>query len=897
MNRFLAASVIGLFLLAILAAGVYFYQRYSIILLDPMRGVPADAAIIIEIRNPGESLNDFFSGPFRKSINDDTWIAAAEKNFHMFDSLLQESSSISEIWEDQSIVISTHLVKAGRFDFLYLANLPRGWTEQNLKRFIEEGWSMTGKIERREYESVNIYESRLNDSTIFTFASTKSVALFSVSPTLVEQAVRQLKDGRSVTQTNAFLNVVPPAGENGSIHIYFNNQALKDIATSISPDYNNGFFRMAASFARWNGYKAKTENEYFLMEGKTITFDTTSYLSYFRNQQPQVLNAAAIAPLRTALLFSFGLSSFAGYSNHLHANDGYSLNESARKKVLNDLQQKFQVSFEPSFTSWIGNEMDLIITEPAGISFDNNVYACIRARSIADAMHILNNTRDAVAKQSGSEVMTENYKDHEISTIALRGIIPLVYGKSFSGLNGCSYTSINDYVVFSNQHASLKSLIDEIEDGKTLLKDDLYRNASAMMNATANVMLYVNTQRSFNLYHPDKMQSFLSTLYSSSGIHAQWNYKSEELQSKLLFDFHKKAMKEPVLYWATQLDTILDSDPVIVNEKDGNTYIYLQDARHNLYKLDESGTIVWKKNIEEKILSSMHVVDLYHDGRQQLLFNTSTKLTLLDGDGNPAGNYPIRLPAPATNGCTLSATASSFIIYVACSNHYLYAYEAGGKPVSDWVYLKTENFVTKPIQSFAGPKGTVLLISADSGEVIISDRKGSEKISFGGKFIQSKNGKSYLYESDSTGNMTWMTTDTLGNIILFTLQGSYSKTKTGDFTSSHEFQFINTAVPPVEELFYFDKENLYSLDEDGKILFSKSFPGFSTMQAVRLPAGRTALLVNSITTDRLNMVDEKGDIEKGFPLKGSVHPVVAELHRSVILCGNNHGILYCYKID
>src|SRR5690242_5770839 len=277
MNRFLAASVIGLFLLAILAAVVYFYQRYSIILLDPMRGVPADAAMIVEIKNPKESLKNFFSGPLHESLGDDAWISSAEKNFHRFDSLLEESGDISEIWEEQSIVISTHLIKAGQFDYLYLTNLPRGWNEQNLKRFIEKGWSMSGKIDRREYESVNIYESRLNDTTLFTFASTNSVALFSVSPTLVEQAVRQLKDGRSITQTKAFLNVVPPGGESASIHVYFNNQALKDIATSISPDDNNVFFRMAASFARWNGYRANAETGFFIMDGNTVTFDTTSY--------------------------------------------------------------------------------------------------------------------------------------------------------------------------------------------------------------------------------------------------------------------------------------------------------------------------------------------------------------------------------------------------------------------------------------------------------------------------------------------------------------------------------------------------------------------------------------------------------------------------------------------
>src|SRR5689334_4594500 len=117
MNRFLAASVIGLLLLALLATGVYLYQRYSIILLDPMRGVPSDAALVVEIKNTSVSLHDFFSGPFRKSLGDDPWIKDAEKKFSLFDSLLEDNSDIAEIWQDQSLVISTHLVKAGQFDY------------------------------------------------------------------------------------------------------------------------------------------------------------------------------------------------------------------------------------------------------------------------------------------------------------------------------------------------------------------------------------------------------------------------------------------------------------------------------------------------------------------------------------------------------------------------------------------------------------------------------------------------------------------------------------------------------------------------------------------------------------------------------------------------------------
>ncbi len=898
MNRFLAASVIGLILLAILATGVYFYQRYSIILLDPMRAVPADAAVILEVKNPAEAFQDFFSGPLYKNINDDHWLEQSEKNYLLFDSLLKEIGDVSEIWEDQSLVISTHLVKAGTFDFLYLINLPRGWTEQKLKRFIEEGWKMPDRISKREYENVNIYESRLNDSTIFTFASSKSVAIFSISPLLVEQAIRQLKDGNGITLSKAFLKVVPPAYKKASIQIYFNNQSLKDIATSLSPDYNNAFFKMVASMARWNGFTAGNDGGYLTLTGSTSTFDTTGFLSFFRNQKSQSLNVSVIAPNRSALVFEFGLSNFPEYYNHLKNNSGFSMPESERKKVLSDLNEKFSVSFEPAFSSWTGTEMALIITEPAANYIDNNIYVCVKAGNPSEGIAQLDAVRDAVAHHAGLIPSEEKYREHIISTINVSGVLPLIYGKLFSGINGCSYTMINGYIIFSNNTASLKSFIDENEEAKVLSKDELFRNSFKRMGTTGNARLYLSPQLSVNLYRPTVLQSFLSTLYSSSGIHMQWEYKGTNLNSQILFDFHKKTMKDPVLFWSVQLDTVLSSVPVTIEESGGKTFVYIQDEKNTLYKLDESGRITWKKNMEEKILSELFPVDIYHDGRKQILFNTSSKLFLLDTDGNNAGHYPIRLPATATNGCSVIATPTSYNFYVACSNHYVYAYEAGGKPVVDWNYLRTVNFVSKPVQTFTINRNSYLVINQDSGTVIITDRKGNLINSFEGKFIQSENAMSFLFDSDSTGKIKWVTTDTSGNTILFSSDGTINKLITGKFTSLHQFRFINPKGADDFSVVYVDESQLTIFSNDRMDTIRKDLSGFNALQSViDLPDGSNGMLLSAQEKDGFIIKNSKGETPKGFPLKGSINPVMAEFSRSVIICGGLNGMLYCYRTE
>ena len=46
----------------------------------------------------------------------------------------------------------------------------------------------------------------------------------------------------------------------------------------------------------------------------------------------------------------------------------------------------------------------------------------------------------------------------------------------------------------------------------------------------------------------------------------------------------------------------------------------------------------------------VHQIDLYKNGKLQLLFNTQSKLHLIDRNGNNVEQFPIGLVAKATNG-------------------------------------------------------------------------------------------------------------------------------------------------------------------------------------------------------------------------------------------------------
>ena len=67
----------------------------------------------------------------------------------------------------------------------------------------------------------------------------------------------------------------------------------------------------------------------------------------------------------------------------------------------------------------------------------------------------------------------------------------------------------------------------------------------------------------------------------------------------------------------------------VTNKKE----IIFQDDLNNLYLISLNGELIWKKNIENKIIGDIQQIDLYKNGRLQFAFNTTKDFQILDKNG------------------------------------------------------------------------------------------------------------------------------------------------------------------------------------------------------------------------------------------------------------------------
>ena len=52
-----------------------------------------------------------------------------------------------------------------------------------------------------------------------------------------------------------------------------------------------------------------------------------------------------------------------------------------------------------------------------------------------------------------------------------------------------------------------------------------------------------------------------------------------------------------------------------------------------MYLISSEGKLIWKKNIDSKIIGEIHQIDLYKNGRLQYAFNTENDFQIIDKNG------------------------------------------------------------------------------------------------------------------------------------------------------------------------------------------------------------------------------------------------------------------------
>ncbi len=893
------------FIALLLGVLVYFYvqvNQHSEVAdeVDLIEILPNNAGLILECsRLSNLTENKHFSSEMWASMLAFPALASYVNVWQRWDSLSVKNSELNA-WSRHPAILSFHLIgkKAQPFFAVEFGNkaTERAWRALLQSEIQEE----------KEYNNTKIYKFD-KDFAQYCYFYNNYFAVSS-NPILLEQSIRAIREPNSLDE--ASLSLRKTKGSDADVNIYVNYKRLHLMMSQMASSKAE-FTSRLTNLGEWGEYDYSVDASKLVFNGFS-NYQAEDYWHIFSNQESVKMTIQKVIPAAGKGFINFAFSHVdhfrQDYENHLKSQDNLSpyqeWNDRAKTLSGNDLRQLFDGLLEHEIAycfddaqTQADESLVIIKTRSTATTTEQmthmlSTYASKRGKTINDFQSLL-----SIDAETSYPLYA--YPFHESFSV--------LFGRAFDDFSARYFCLYDNFLIFGAQKAAIKKALVHNILKQTLSNDPGFMSIYAGFSDKSTLFYFEDIANVLSALHQNFGKAFCKKhrLNAANTGHFQalayQMLPSEKyVYNSILLNFNAELKDKPQTVWSSRLEAAPVGKPTFVkNHNTQETEICVRDEKHNLYLISNSGRIIWKKPIGEPILGDIHQIDYYQNNKLQLLFNTSSKLWLLDRNGNFVERYPVALPSPASTGLSLFDydKNKNYRIFVPTGNKRIYLYGKEGNINPDFVFKTTEYPLTRPIQHFR-VNAKDYLVFADKNRVYVLNRKGERRIRPDKQFSASPENDFYWAAGEAPG---FATTDVEGNLMKITLEGQVSKVKLSSAGAQHYFALVDLEKHNSNNIVIVDKDCLKVYNTRGRELYTKrwekaelSRPYFYRFTSSDVKIG----LVNNNEIYLLNGQD--GKLYKDFPLIGTTPFSIGFLSASgwrfnLVVGGEDHA-LYNYRV-
>jgi len=649
------------------------------------------------------NTTDFFE--LNKKINSQSLIADKLKLFvdiNIFCTTLHSFDSIFNSNEDIQDEIKNNLIHFAGY------KEKQGWIAAfNIKQLGDEiaVAEQLSKILKATKSKADIYGFKLQTLSLY-FNLHEGVATVSNRQELIIQSLN--KKELKLANNRSFVQFKNTLTENSLLSIYVNHTLYSESKASSNLNlsyackngYSAGAIDIQPSQLKINGYLKPDESE---------------LISFFIEQKPQSSeDLANMLPLNTIFFKAYGFSSYPELKvdfplSRIHIKYWMKANERGLYNVEDDFNS---------------NIINKIVAFETGLPKSKFISA--EVNDTIKAAENLKYMSDSVLKQESLII----YKLNDSLERPFQLFIPL-------SLNSTNYAVLyNSHVFFADRSDQLIQLIKDLKNENLLTKNESFVAYSNQNFPDDFNYLVYNSPNQLVEDIPSFFNFKTNSLENPYENFRHFSFSVSNHDKVFKFRFHlmnesENINKEQNVLWTLNLD---DSSTMpacgFINHITGENEIVIQDENNVLYLINAKGTVLWKKKLNEKILSAIYTVDIYKKNKYQLLFNTKNYIHLIDRNGNYVERYPVKLHAEASSEMSLFDYDGDkdYRIFIPCKNNSIYNYSIHGTLQEKFATVKTENEVALPVQYVkVGPSDYLVALDKE-GKIYTFSRKGAARI-------------------------------------------------------------------------------------------------------------------------------------------------------------------------
>lgn len=560
-------------------------------------------------------------------------------------------------------------------------------------------------VETYTYNHGTITKTTLDEQIIYSTIK-DSIFFASNDQTLTESA---LKDKENIN--TELENIFKTAGTDKSASILINTQHKKLLPSFFLTKEMN-----ESQLPEYFLFDSDLSQDQMVFNGITKTWDdSNSLINVFNKTLPQENKMSQICPPDADGFLSFTFNNYKTFSQNL---------------------QKFKNQDALSPTSLFDSATEL------GVIYRGNDQAVIVHSLDAAALGDLLLTQNAI----------DTYRDVQIYPYENITLFKDYFSPFITYSKASRYANIDDFFVFSESEGLIKDVISNYQNTSTLSETSAYLDMMKKMSDESSLFMYVNAS---------KLNEIMDVNFSEEKNLKIDTYRASAIQFIQDMDFaHVNAIitknkgKAVANSVSEDMSIILDHDllidPQFVNNHTNHQMeIVVQDVNHNLYLISNDGKVLWKKQLEGKLLGKVEQIDMYKNGRLQLVFATQNRVYVLDRNGKDVSPFPLKFKDNITQPLSVfDYDGKRDYRLMVTQGKSVLMYDKKAKIVSGFTYKKADNTINTQPQHFRiGRKDYIVFVQGNELEIL--DRVGKTRINVKNNISFSAN-DIYLYDNKFT---------------------------------------------------------------------------------------------------------------------------------------------------
>lgn len=905
MNR----KILNYTLLILLAGGVLyigylFFSRFTDKQSRALDAIPEDAAVIFEIRDLPSVWNKLtktnLMWPDLKTKEPFSQLDEIGKRI---EKAALKNNSIISILTQNPLVISLHQA-AGSINFFVA--LSKTESEEKAIELISSLSDGEPSV-IREFEGNALYQFTAGKFTLKA-AFHSGVLMISDSESLIEAGLSRLMEGKVFDDNPVFKKLNHTVSKTVDANIYIQHRYLPGILQTL------GSKKILAQLQGISPYSDMSEldlvigpNSLSFSGFSALSDKSNEMLSILKNQQPQSFNITRYVPEKISQMIFLGLSDVEVYFNDREEWMKKNNQLDNFREELNAFNRDNDCNLKESILSWVGNEIVLFNVAYDSVLSDNS-FLIIRKNETGNATRELSKLSLKLDTASRPVILAQGV---EIRQLKAKGIFSILLGDLFKNLNNPYFIEVEDHVIFSESPSALQRYLSDLVSDNVLARNVTFVNyVNENLSDKANIFYYSNIGKMKDILQPILDEKWLPQLEKNKDLFGRFDAfswqlsKSEGMYYNHIYMRYNPSFKEEEnTFWEFALDTNVTMTPqLVLNHQTGAKDIFVQDDDFTCYLISNTGKLLWKKEMIEKMVGNVKQVDMLNNGKLQIAFCTELQLHIIDIKGNYFAGFPINLPKPATAQFAIFDYESdkNYRFFIPSENT-ISVIDKEGKIVKGWEFAGAKSAIMQPAEFHRiGGKDYIFIIDI-SGNVYMVDRKGKVRHEVKSS-LKDRSGSDVWFEAGQEIDNCHITySDSLGKIHRLYFNGRVDSLTIRNLSPNHYFTMIDANADGKKDILLQEDSKITIHSWNKELLFEHIFTSdlTSPLMSFTLKDRSIRLGILDKSNNQVYVINSDGLINDKFPVTGSTLFMMEDINNDSypeIVVGNPFGKVFSYTV-